>query len=273
MANDIQMQLGFQPVRFDIPAFDSFIKENGIVLEHFKAMPCPLGIIDQLDGRSPHHEHGNCSNGYLYFCAGTVTATFTNNSALSTLGEIGIMDGSIVNVTFPRFYDDQPDKQVYIQLYDRFYIKACEVLVPNSQRVEAHLTGIDKMTYIVKAVEKIVDSNNKEYFEGDFSVQDGNIVWIGQNRPGFDLNVNKGTIYSIRYLYTPFFYASRIMHEVRIARAIDFMSGESSNVRVPYAVALSREYYLYKTENSENGQIEDSRRDLIKPRDGSFGPR
>lgn len=271
MANDLKIFQPDTPVRFDIPAFDAFIKNNGVILEHFKALPCPLGAVDLLDSRSPHHEHGQCSNGYLYYCAGTVTATFTNNSAISSLGEIGILDGSVVNVTFPRFYDDKPDKQVYIQLYDRFFIKGCEVLVPNSQKVEAHLTGTDKMTYIVKQVEKVVDSSNKEYFDGDFQVVDGNIVWQRQNRPGFDLNVNKGTIYSIRYLYSPFFYASRIIHEVRVAAGSDFMSGEKTINRVPYAVLLSREYYLHKQEKDD--QIEDSRRDLISPRDSVFGPR
>ncbi len=187
------------------------------------------------------------------------------------MGDIGIIDGSVVNVTFPSFYDDNPTKQVYIQIYDRFYIQNNVVLVPNSQRVEAHITGIDKFSYKVEhVVGSIIDANNKTYSSSDYTINDGKLIWSTSNRPGFNPEMNKGVVYSIRYLYTPFFYVSRLIHEVRIANTTDFMTGSKSQHRVAYSAFLSREYYLYKEEKSNT---EDTRRDLIAPRDSGFGPR
>jgi hypothetical protein len=268
----INIDLPFQPIRFDVVAFNEFIKSNGIALEHYKAVTCPIGMTDSMDSRSSHSEHTTCQNGYIYKKAGIVTATFTNNSAITSLGDVGLIDGSVVNVTFPQFYDDCPDTHVYVQTYDRFYIKDCAVLVPNTQRVEAHITGVDKFTYLAKKVEYVIDSHGKEYGQEDFTVQDGKLVWTSDNRPGFDAELNKGTIYSIRYLYTPFFYASRIIHEVRIAHRSDFITGEKTAVRVPYAALLSREYYMHKQERSDNPE-ENGNRTMDGARDSVFGPR
>lgn len=267
----VNFQLPYEALGLDVDAFDKFIKDQGVPLDHYKAVACPIGMIDSLDVRSPHHEHANCSNGYIYKFAGTVTATFTNNSAITSLGEVGLIDGSVVNVTFPRFYDNCTDKHVYIQLYDRFYVKDCAVLVPNTQKIEAHITGIDKLTYMAEKVEYVIDAHNKEYSNSDFNIVNGRIEWSGDNRPGFNPDINKGVIYSIRYLYTPFFYASRLIHEVRIINRSDFKTGSRTHFRAPYAALLSREYYMYKEERSEN--LEDSRRDLPSPRDSVFGPR
>ncbi len=266
----IDIKIPFQPVRLDIEAQDQFIKANGVEFAHYEAIVCPIGVVDMMDSRSPHHEHTDCSNGYIYRFAGVISATFTSNSATSSLGDIGLIDGSVVNVTFPRFYNDNPTKRIYVQIYDRFYIQDKVVMVPNSQRVEAHLTGIDKFTYkIEEVVGTIVDANNKQYSSSDYSIQDGKLVWSGTNRPGFDPVADKGTVYSIRYLYTPFFYCSRLIHEVRIANKSDFLTGAKTQQRAPYSAFLSREYYLYKEEKGS----EDTRRDLISPRDSSFGPR
>ncbi len=265
----MEINLPFQPVHMDIASQDSFIKGVGVEMAHYKAIVCPLGAVDLMDSRSPHHEHGDCSNGYIYRFAGMVTAMFTGNSATSSLGDIGLIDGSVVNVTFPRQYNDS-DKQVYVQIYDRFYIKEKVILAPNSQRVEAHITGIDKFTYKIEEVEDpIIDANGTQYFIGDYAINDGVLYW-GAKRPPFNADTNKGTIYSIRYLYTPFFYVSRLIHEVRVLNRNDFITGKTTQYRAPYSALLSREYYLYKEEKDNR---DDTRRDLISPRDGSFGPR
>ncbi len=265
------INIPFDAVNLDLDAQDKFIRSIGVEFLHYEAVICPVGVGDMMDTRPSHHDHNECSNGYIYRFAGVVSASFTSNSATSSLSDVGMIDGSVVNVTFPRFYNDSPEKRVYVQIYDRFYIKNQVVLVPNSQLVEAHLTGTDKFTYkIEEVVGAIVDSNNKHYGPSDYTISDGKLIWNTGNRPGFNPEINKGTTYSIRYLYTPFFYCSRLIHEVRIANKSNFITGAKTNARAPYSAFLSREYYLYKEEKSLS---EDTRRDLIQPRDSSFGPR
>jgi hypothetical protein len=266
------LEIPFDPVNFDITSFDNFIKSNGVELFHYKAVKCPIGMVSSMDIRSPHHEHSNCFNGYIYKLAGVVRATFTNNSATAQLTDMGIIDGSTVQATFPRFYEDSPEKRVYVQLFDRFYIKDLSVLVSNTQLFEAHVSGIDKMTYKVEQVEYVIDSNGKEYSDADFAIIDGKIRWTGSNTPtnGFDASLNKGMVCSIKYLYTPFFYASRLLHEVRIAQKSDFKTGTRTPERVPYAAFLSREYYMYKGQKDDGFTDGDN---AIGPSSGIFGPK
>lgn len=267
----MKIDIPFESIEFDIPALDKLIKSNGVQLVHMKAIKCPIGMVDPYDVRSPDHSHDNCSNGFIYKQAGLVTASFTNNAATVQLSDVGLLDGSTVQATFPRFYDDNPEKQVYVQIFDRFYIKDLAVLVPNTQHVAAHITKTDKLTYHAEQVEYIIDANGKEYVDTDYLVQNGKLTWTGNNWPGFDPSTGKGVTYSIRYLYTPYFYASRLIHEVRIAQKTDFKTNKKSPVRVPYAALLSREFYQYKTEKHDDGSGSDS--SMAGPDSSIFGPK
>lgn len=266
----IQIEIPFDPLNFDIDAFDQFVRSIGVKLIHFKAIRCPIGMVELTSSRAPHGAHAGCSNGFIYKQAGEVTASFMGNSASSTLKDQGSVDGSRVSTTFPRYYDNT-EEQIYVQLFDRFYIQDLVVAVPNTQLVEAHATGIDKLTYNPVKVESIIDANGHEYFEGDYIIQDNYIKWVGK-RPPFDARINLGTIYSIRYLYTPYFYVDRLVHEVRIAHKKDFMTGERVPDRIPYAAILSREYYQHIDEPSDNLKTNPNR-EMFKPSDSIFGAR
>jgi hypothetical protein len=271
----INIGIPFDPVRFDVNAFNDFIKANGVQLYHYKAVVCPIGYTDIFDVRNAHSgDHHSCENGYIYKFAGVVTASFTNNAATTTLTDAGLLDGSVVYCTFPQFYNDQPDKPVYVQLYDRFFIKDCAVLVPNTQRVQSNITGIDKLTYKAKYVEYIIDSNNTEYGPSDYTLLENGMLKWSSNRPPFNSELNKGAVYSIRYLYVPFFYASKLVHEVRIAnQSLDFTKNTFGPVRVPYACLLSREFVSQKAENDPENPNNNGARTIDPPSSGSFSTR
>ncbi len=264
-----QIDLPFDPVRFDTVAFSTFLRDNGTTLQHYKALRCPIGRTDLNDSRNSHAEHDGCSNGHIYEFAGDVTAWFSNNSAISSLTDVGILDGSVVSVTFPTTYDNS-DKQVSVMAYDRFFVKELPVTVPHTQEFEAHVVGRDKMTFPIDCVESVMDANGKKYSLGDYGIVNGQLVWTGTNRPAFNADTNKGTIVSIRYQYRPYFYCDRLMHEIRLAKQTDFLSGEVKTVRAPYAALLKREFYYYKTEPDDT---KDEPRAMFGPRSGTFGPR
>ena len=256
----------FRQVSLDVRSQDAFIQGNGVVFEHYKSFPCPIGQNDLLSIRQPHHEHSQCSNGYVYKFAGLVSATYTSNTETSGLTDVGIVDGSVAQVTFPRFYDGTEDP-VYVKPYDRLFIKNDPVLTVGEQKVEAHVTGKDKLTYKAKIVEYLMDAQGVEYGDGDYTLENGQIVWTGTRRPGFDADLNRGVIYSIRYLYQPFFYVSRLMHEVRLS-AQPGENGEKTQTRAPYSAMIVRENNFFKDNDNTN-----SERAVIKPREGLFGPR
>lgn len=260
-------------VSFDVDAFDQAIRSQGVTFVHWRAMRCPVGMIDQYDSRRPHDDHSGCSNGFIYTVAGKITCLFTGNGTGSNPMEMGIMDGSTVSVTLPRFYDGGQDA-VYIAPYDRLYLDEDRITVVNWQLFEAHASGRDKLNFPVAKVQDLLDSRNSRYQEGaDFEVQGGQIVWTGSNRPGLDLETGKGRVCAIRYLYRPYWYVKQLVHEVRVSQAENPYTGERQIQRMPQAIVLQREYVFEKEDKDAQAPDPNSPRQVKSPLDGIFGPR
>lgn len=266
------MILAPEHIAFDVQTFDAIIASHGITFEHYRAILCPLGISDKFDARS-HSGHNTCSNGFIYKKAGDVTALFTQNQSLVNITEGGIYDGSTVQITLPRFYDDKEnEREILVQQFDRFYLKDVPANTVITQRFETHQSGIDRMQYQVTKVEHLIDANGVEYTPDiDFKVENGNIKWISTKRPGYDPEKEKGTICSVRYAYCPFWYVSKLMHEIRVSRDLDPIEGKVNLTRMPYAVLLQREYIFENAQRESNN--EGNTRVEQTSRDGGFSPR
>jgi hypothetical protein len=257
-------------VVFDVAAFDGMIQSQGVTLIHYAAMRCPIGLIDRGDIRAPNHKDHDCSNGFLYKKAGALEAIFTGNTLASKIQDIGVVDGSTVQITLSRTYED--GSPTAIAPFDRFYLQENVATVVNWQTIEAHVTGRDKLQFPATQIEFLVDSNGKEYFQDqDFTILNGFIVWKN-GVPNFDPSTNKGIIYSVRYRYIPFWYCDRLLHEIRVTRQDNISTGEKGLSRMPYGAILKRETVFENEQNPElltNGDI----RDVPGSRVASFGPR
>jgi hypothetical protein len=257
-------------VHYDTEAFDVNARSNGVVMEHWRAIRCPLGIGDRFDIRS-HGDHSNCSNGFLYRYAGDITVFFSGNSSSIRLEDVGLVDGSTTQITLPHTYDNS-EEEVAVQHYDRFFLKEMVATSVNTQLVEAHITGYDRLQYQATKVEHIIDANGIEYGVADISIENGQVHWLNAaRRPQYDAKNNRGTVYAIRYRYQPFWYVKNIVHEVRISRAYDHALQQEVVKRLPYAVMLQREYAFENEERSLREKAD--MRDVKSPRNGSFGPR
>lgn len=265
-----QIVMAAEVVHFDPEAFDMMLRSNGVEMIHYRAIQCPLGVEDRHDAARNHVDH-DCSNGFIYKEAGTVTVFFSSNSSSSKLEDLGLFDGTTTMVTLPSHYDGENAAEIAVQHYDRFFLKELKGTSVNTQLIEAHITGIDRLQYRAVKVEAIMDSNGVEYFEGDYVIEDGAIRWTGSKRPSFNPTTNRGTVYSIRYRYVPFWYVSNIIHEVRVAKRYDHALEREEVVRLPYQVQLQREFMFENEDRKLNGKSDF--RDIKSPRSGSFGPR
>lgn len=277
MARSPQVDIGIKHsdtgVYFDVPAFDNVITSHGVTMCHWAGIRCPVGLVDRNSGRRPHDDHEGCSNGFLYRYQGEVTCLFSGNSTTTNLNAPGLMDGSSVNITFPRFYDTDPDKFVYVANFDRLYFKEEKIQVVTWQLLEHSLTGSDRPQFPALCVLDLVDSRGVSYAEGiDFEVRAGLINWLGQNRPGLDPDSGRGRIYSVRYTYRPYYYVERLVHEVRVAQALNPVTGARESERVPVAAIINREYVAQK-EDADPDAKNPSQRQTPSPGQGLFGPR
>jgi hypothetical protein len=254
-------------VHFDIEAFDVFVASHGVTMEHYQHMPCPIGVTDVDDDRL-HSDH-DCSNGFLYEKVGEVTGYFSGNATVSSFEDFGIKDGSTVVYTLPRFYD-KTENEVLVQPRDRFYIKDYQGSNLASQRFEHSISGVDRLNFKALKIHRLVDSAGTKYVENqDFKLENGYIRWIGK-RPGFDPETQKGAVCSVRYSYLPYYYAERLMHDTRVTRQVNDVTGDISLVRMQTQVLLTREFIH---DNEPNNDKSPSERDVRAPRKRSFGPR
>lgn len=251
-------------IAMDPQAFDTAVITHGVKMVHYRAMRCPVGLTDPDDVRRAHEHHHNCTNGFTYRKVGTLTALLTGNSGDMRLIDPGLVDGSSIRVTVPRTYDDQPDRTVHIAYADRFYLAELDTEVPDWTVIRAHETGTDHLQYPARYIEHVIDSGGREYDPSLYSVRDGNLVWLTQDRP------IAGTVMTVWYLYQPHWYCSRLINEIRVAQVMDPLQGPKME-RMLYSAILTRENQFRSAENDPQAPQDPRKQD--SPPDGGFGSR
>lgn len=237
--NVIFSMLPDEAVTLDVAAFDNLVHARGVKLVHYRAIPCPAGLTDENDVHRTHADHSGCNNGFIYKVIGRVTSVFTSNTTDPKHAPEGFYDGSAVVVTFPRFYDDPPDKRVMVRPYDRMYLEEEDILVAIWDKTHRRNDGLpDRVEFPIVHVEHLVDSNLAWYTEGiHFDVIQGNIVW----REG--MGPIPGTVYTTWYTYRPYWYVASLIHEIRVTPVPDPIQTDLVAIeRMAYAAVLNREY-------------------------------
>lgn len=254
---------------FDAQAFDDNIRAHGVTFVHYRAMRNPVGMVDKNDSRRPDQDESGPSNGMVYTKAGCVTALFIGNSKHLRAMESGLINNATAQITPARCYDGT-EERVFLHPMDRLYLQEESILVTHQQLNEVSETGIDRLKFPAAHVQDLVDAQNISYKCGtDFDVKEGKIHWKQGKGPGINTEINRGRVYAIRYLYRPHWYVDHMLHEIRVAQALD-NNGESTTINMPQAAVVNREYvYL----NTDNNSPEDTDRETVAPRDGGFGPR
>jgi hypothetical protein len=242
-------------ISFDMDAFNDGVRAHGIYVTHYRAIPDPRGMISRGDS---YNAKGlkNSSDGFIYKEAGKAWVLFTTNTNHTNLHPEGALSTATAYMTLPANYEDT-DTPIIVAPWDRFFLNNIEVRSSYMQYIEASQLGIDALHFPATCVEYLVDSNGVEYSEGrDFEItEDGEIKWLTQNRPGYDITVGRGVVYSIRYRYTPFFVCSYLIHEIRVASVTDPATFDRSVVRAPYQIQVVREH-VYRDMNRDPSIID-----------------
>lgn len=274
LPNNSAMQFPFGTgATFDLDAFDTALGSQSVAFAHFRAMRCPIGMVDPFDDRGPHPDHSGCSNGFLYTYAGQLRATFTGNSNDRRDTDIGWLDGSTVQVTAQRRYEDV-DSPVQLAVFDRVYLTEESVTVPTWELAEAHATGTEKLKFPVVEVVDLVDATGRRYVPSDYTVEAGRLVWAQGRGPGIDPTISRGVVFSIRYTYRPYWYVSRLPHQVRVAQVETILDRHVE--RVNQSAVLVRENVFEKERNDPLAAAQEPKRADRQergPREGIFGPR
>ena len=238
-----------QIIDFNPTNLDEVVAGHGVLLEHWIGLRCPAGLIDKTDSlRRPHPDHLGCSNGLIYKRAGCIMATFAGVGKDVRMMDMGLLDPSTSNVTFARSYTD--GVQAFLSPMDKLFLAEESIMVPNWDVCEASPTGIDRLLFPAAVVTHVVDSLGRWYEVGrDYSLQNGQIHWLSGHGPGQDPATGKGRIFTARYLYRPYWFLQRMLHEIRPLQTLD----NDGNRRVQQgnqSAVLQREY-VYASEDAD----------------------
>lgn len=291
----IDTQMEHSAISFDEEAFDAMLHSQGMVLEHYMAMRCPLGMVDIDDNRRPQHDHALCSNGFLYAFMGDITTWMQGNTKQQKLEDYGYVNGASCFATFPRYYDKGgecdsvlcgPTLEFLPAPFDRFYLKEKTIVVPTWQTLICSGTGFERLSFPAVRVIRLVDWRGVSYYQGkDFGLTpEGQIAWKG-TQPIPDTGGSNKAVISVRYVYRPFWYVARMQHEIRVSQSDEDVEGNRELIRNPQQVIFNREYLFLNEQNQgEIGSADQVRRGAGKapaeelrqdkaPPDGGFGPR
>jgi hypothetical protein len=246
---------GIPEIKFNLDTQEQFVKGRGIILEHWAAIPSPIGMKDKGEYRRPDSLDTMSSNGMIYKKIGEFTGVIVGNSKSHHDIDGGVMDNSTARLILPKTYDVccYPDKtDISLLPGDRVYPKQIEVKVPNYQKMEYNPKGVDYAQFPISCVEFLIDSTGEEFKEGvHFTInKDGNVKWAAEKTPGIDPDTGKGRVYGIRYKYLAFWYVERLLNEVRITNT------DTSNepARMPYQAMICREYVFHNKNRGEAGE-------------------
>jgi hypothetical protein len=257
---------------FDKEAFNQLVRSQGIKLLHYRAMPDPSGMSGRGDSHAVQSQRQS-SDGFLYKEVGTVQAFFSGNSSDFNVKTEGLIKHDTAVLTLAENYDNCEDP-ILVAPYDRFFCTEVELRVINMQYLEASSIGIDKLQYPATCVEWLVDADGIEYKEGkEFEItKEGHIKWISQQRPGWNEKTHRGTVYSIRYRYMPYWVTARLLHEARVSQITDPLTFERKIERMPYQILVIREHVLSDVNRDPNSNIMDTRFQDLPPIGGATGP-
>jgi hypothetical protein len=266
-------KLGEFQQSFDMEAFESLIRGQGVKVIHMRAIPDPSGMASIGDVHAVQSKRQS-SDGFIYKEVGELTLWFSQNTSDWNVEVEGMTKHDVAIVTSQLWYENCPDKEVLLAPWDRFYLKDIEVRVIAFQYVEANTTGVDKLQYPATCVEHLIDADGKEYKEGThFEItKEGFIKWISQDRPGFNEKLGRGTVYSIRYRYTPYFIVARMLHEIRVSQVTDPETFNRKLQRTPFQALVIREHVLSDQNRDPNQHIMDQRFQGAPPVGGVTGP-
>lgn len=217
---------------FDVARFETAIEQHGVRVSVYRSMECPN--IKDIDSKMHNIDCDLCNGSGIIDVRPIETwALITNQDLNIILSNTGKIDGNTILATFP----------LGIELQYFTLVKICGIPDIFYQRVKRQSGRVDFLKYPALQVNAVVDSNGKEYFEGnDFCIDvNKNIKWKENRGPA------KNTIYSIHYNSELQFRATKALHVNRFVQ-IRASETEAEIIRAPEQWLLTREFLVKRTD-------------------------
>ena len=237
--------------------FEQQIKSQGIRMIHARPVPCPN--VRELNSGDHVLNCSLCHNGYIYYSQAEFVGTFFGNDLQRQFNLNGTWDMDQASIVIP--VRDNQEKILDVQYFDQILIP--DITVRYYQRIEHSQSGIDRAQFAVFAIDFAIDNKGKMYRPGvDLVADEGRIKWIGE-RPGYDLTLNRGHIYSVNYYTNPVFTVIGLPHQIRMAQT-QVKGEENVQARFPQLCIVRKDFIPFDSADKTGPS------DRPEPTSGSF---
>ena len=224
-----------QRVDLDPAKFDRLLTQKNVRVKVYRSMYCPN--VKSIDGAEHEIDCDMCmGSGFIDLRPICTDALCQSQLADTTQMPEGWHDGNSIFMTFPRGIELQYFTLVeLIDFTDIFF-----------QRIVRSSTNIDRLKYVCKRVNVLLDQNGVEYYQGThFCLNEaGDIVWKAGKGPSAE------TIYSVHYEYPPRFRATTAMHVNRFSQFK--VDGIVQHIKYPEQWMLVKEFLVLKRDKDGN---------------------
>lgn len=226
-------------VDFDISKFDNFIQQKGIRVKVFRSVMCPN--VKSIDGGEHNIECPLCLGAQFIDVAPIETLALTQADALDKRRDAeGLYDKNTVRMTFARGIELQ-----YFTL-----VELCDFTDIFFERIKRQRGQIDVLKYRACCINVLIDSNGKQYYQGQDFILDpnGSISWVPNKGP------MHGQIYSVHYNMKKQFRAMQAIHVDRYTQILDKSqpNGQIQMVKMPEFWVLQKEYFVERKDLKGN---------------------
>jgi len=258
----LQLTSPIQNVTLNPQGFEELIKSQGVRMIHSRPVPCPN--VRQIS--SPDHSPACnlCFNGFLYYNESNFIGAFQGNTLNRKFDAQGTWDLDEASIIIP--VTDTDDEVLDVQYFDQIVVP--DFTVRYYQRVEHSQIGIDRLQFPALTIDFVIDSTGKRFRPGvDVIVERGRLKWIGE-RPGYDVALKLGRIYSVNYYTRPVFSIVGLPHQLRMAQTQGEGGPGTSNVpaRFPQLAIVRKDFIPF------DNQDETGSPDRPEPATGTVGP-
>lgn len=239
-------------LELDPAQFNAMIYSFGTMGRHEKVAICP-----NYNGNLGSGEHALdckiCENGFVHFDPTDMVMFLSTNEMVKSFLRAGWWEQGTAFLSTPSFTPEGEDNNVYMNSFDR--ITMLNVEDPMIELIHKSDGMIDKLKYKAIKVEYLATKTKVYTEDNQFKLnENGDILWLSNDKPGRDLVTGLGEIFTIRYLYRPVWRVLRMMHEGRYSN-LSMQRKSRQPVRFPQQSLIKKDFLVTKKDFQGNEVI------------------
>ncbi len=245
--------------------FNGMIYEYGVRVIHEKVSLCP-NLIGNVESNNHPIDCPLCENSFVHFDAQEIFMLYEQNSLVNSFFSYGYWEKGMASVSFPSHLENDRNHEIYVDYFDR--ITVLDFKERFYEVVNKSEGDKDILRYKALEVNYLSTKDRQYMYRKDFDLDiDGNIVWLGANRPKYDIITKIGEVFTVSYMRLPVYRIVELLHEGRYSQKA-FKEPVRTGVKMPQQAIVKKDFLITKDEANQANKWGQGRGGLGAPSPG-----